>query len=654
MYNEFYSFSENPFNVTPDPKFLFLTASHREALASMIYGINQRKGFISVSGEVGTGKTTLIHHLLQTMDPQIKSVFVCQTHISFEDLLRNILLELDLKPADENRASLIRQLNDYLIQKLALDENLVIFLDEAQNLSREVLEDLRMLSNLETANFKLVQIVFVGQPEFEQMLNTPELRQLKQRIGLRREILPLTNLESRQYIEHRLKLVGSNSAQVFTDEAVALVVRYAEGIPRTINMICDNALLIGYSLSRKRVDEKIIHEVLTDMGFLETKKTTPRPPSPAQPPKLTPLMIGDAGPLPEKDPLAPDRRSSALNDSVGHGKAGAIPGFPAPAAVGAGGRKEPKISEERKEGPYPANMEKRQVAEGIKPILEDLQPSIHSSGRNILDLDRGSPDPARRRMEKKTRKLVGWLLLLIILLAGVGAAIYLAPMDWGIGFQKKNGSQPLPFKDSRLKVAVEPRAEAKREGKPEEIAVVSSGKAEKSETLFQPVSLAPKPSASKPSPAHEPRFKKIIIVQKGDTISSLSRKYFNKTNLSITDHILSANPKITNPDLIWANQKMRLPEIKADSLIIASEGEGFKIHLGTFADSEIIEHFKNEPELEGKEIKAVPRWVPPQETWYRAVVGNFATKEEALRVIEALHRKGLIPALPDSTKAQSG
>ncbi len=317
MYNEFYSFSENPFSVTPDPKFLFLTASHREALASMIYGINQRKGFISVSGEVGTGKTTLIHHLLQTMDPQIKSVFICQTHISFEELLKNILLELDLKPADQNRAALIRQLNDYLIQKLALDENLVIFLDEAQNLSREVLEDLRMLSNLETANFKLVQIVFVGQPEFEQKLNTPELRQLKQRIGLRREILPLTDLESRQYIEHRLKLVGSTSAQVFTDEAVALVVRYAEGIPRTINMICDNALLIGYDLSRKRVDEKIIREVLTDMGILETKRTVHRPQSTVHRPKLTPLLTGDYGPASEKDPFAEDRGRPRVGRSSG-------------------------------------------------------------------------------------------------------------------------------------------------------------------------------------------------------------------------------------------------------------------------------------------------------------------------------------------------
>ncbi|MCX5908937.1 MAG: AAA family ATPase, partial [Deltaproteobacteria bacterium] len=267
MYTEFYGFSEKPFNVTPNPKFLFFTDSHREALSSMVYGITERKGFIAITGEVGTGKTTLVHHLLQTLDKKTKTVFIYQTHISFAGLLKNILLELEIELEGNDVASFIRQLNDYLVQRLVADENLAILIDEAQNLSKEVLEDLRMLSNLETPNFKLIQIVFLGQPEFDGKLNSPDMRQLKQRIGIRRQLRALTDRATRQYIDHRLRIAGSSSSQIFSSGALALIARYAEGIPRNINMICDNSFLIGYSLSRKKIDEKIIREVLNDLGM---------------------------------------------------------------------------------------------------------------------------------------------------------------------------------------------------------------------------------------------------------------------------------------------------------------------------------------------------------------------------------------------------
>jgi general secretion pathway protein A len=268
MYNEFYGFSEEPFNVTPDPRFLYQTPDHREALASMLYGINERKGFVSITGEVGTGKTTLIHHLLNNLDEKVKAVFIYRTNITFEELLKEILLELELPLGDQKKASLIRQLNEYLIQRLSRDEVLAIIIDEAQNLSKEVMEELRTLSNLETPKSKLLQIVLVGQPELEAKLNSEELRQLKQRIGIRRQIRPLSLKESRQYIDHRLNLVGSSSSKVFTAEAVSLICRYAQGIPRTINILCDNALLIGYSLFKKKIDASIIKEVLKDMGIL--------------------------------------------------------------------------------------------------------------------------------------------------------------------------------------------------------------------------------------------------------------------------------------------------------------------------------------------------------------------------------------------------
>lgn len=268
MYTKFYNFSEKPFNLTPDPKFLYLTPKHQEALASMIYGINDRKGFISITGEVGTGKTTLIYTLLNNLNEKVKTVFVYHTNITFEQLLKNILIELDVPTGDEDKVSLLYKLNEYVIQRLSQQETLAIIIDEAQNLPKEVMEELRMLSNLETSKSKLLQIVLVGQPELEAKLNSEGLRQLKQRIGIRRQIRPLSQEDSRKYIEHRLNVVGSSSSRVFTSKAISLICRYAGGIPRTINIICDNGLLIGYGESKKKVDANIIKEVIKDMESL--------------------------------------------------------------------------------------------------------------------------------------------------------------------------------------------------------------------------------------------------------------------------------------------------------------------------------------------------------------------------------------------------
>ncbi len=273
MYNEFYGFSEQPFDITPDPKFLFLTESHREALASMNYGIKERKGFISISGEVGTGKTTLIHQLLDGLERGVKVVFISQTKVTFEQLLREIILELKLRlVGEQNKLSLTRKFNQYLIKRLALDNNLAIIIDEAQHLSIEALEELRMLSNLETATAKLLQIILVGQPELEDKLNSRELRQLKQRIVIRRRILPLREEDSRRYIEHRLKIVGSSTSQVFTPDALSMICHYSKGIPRTINILCDNAFLIGHGHGKKKVNPLIIQEVIRHMEALPRKE----------------------------------------------------------------------------------------------------------------------------------------------------------------------------------------------------------------------------------------------------------------------------------------------------------------------------------------------------------------------------------------------
>jgi len=265
MYTDYYGFTENPFNITPDPRFLYLTEAHLEALASLLYVVKERKGFICITGEVGTGKTTLIYHTIDRLPDGVQTAFVYNTSTTFDQLLKSILLELRVPVGSEETYLLVHRLNAYLIERLTRGETAVVFIDEAQNLPTEALESLRLLSNLETRSAKLLQIVLVGQPELDAKLDSTELRQLRQRIVLRQRIRPLTEDESRAYIDHRLRIVGATSAKVFTPEAVALLCSRAGGIPRLINVICDTALIIGYGAHQRKIGEDIIREVLRKM-----------------------------------------------------------------------------------------------------------------------------------------------------------------------------------------------------------------------------------------------------------------------------------------------------------------------------------------------------------------------------------------------------
>ena len=264
MYTNHYNLNEKPFNLTPDPNFLYLTHGHREALASMTYGVKERKGIISITGEVGTGKTTLIYTLLNSLDKNVNTVYIYHTNITFEQILNKILIELNIVSFQTDKTSLLQCFNDYLIEKLAKDQITAIIIDEAQNLEADVLEELRMLTNLETGKSKLLQLILVGQPELENKLNSDNLRQLKQRISIRGRIVPLTFHQSEEYIKHRLNLAGCKS-NIFNKKAISRICEHSKGIPRNINIICDNALLLGYAKSNKKINIDIINEVINDI-----------------------------------------------------------------------------------------------------------------------------------------------------------------------------------------------------------------------------------------------------------------------------------------------------------------------------------------------------------------------------------------------------
>jgi general secretion pathway protein A len=258
MYLSFYGLDEHPFNATPDPRFLFLTPSHREALAQLMYGVQENKGFIVLTGEVGTGKTTLLQTLLKRLDATTAIAYIYNSTLPFEELLEYMLADFGIAKPGESRAQRLFALNNFLIERRRAGQNTVLLIDEAQNLDVPTLEQVRLLSNFESTTEKLLQILLVGQPELKVKLDLPELRQLKQRIGLRCRISPLTATETRDYIRTRLRIAGARHAQIFTEPAVQRITEYAGGIPRVINILCDHCLLVGYADQVREIDRDIV------------------------------------------------------------------------------------------------------------------------------------------------------------------------------------------------------------------------------------------------------------------------------------------------------------------------------------------------------------------------------------------------------------
>ena len=266
MYLNYFNLRKEPFNITPDPELLFLSPSHKEALAAVIYGVKQRKGFVALVGEVGVGKTTIIRSFLEKIDKeQVKPIYVFNSNISFKALLKTIYQNMGQAPETEDVFEMVNQLHRILIDEYKAGRNVVLIVDEIQNMPVATLENLRMLSNLETAKDKLIQIVFSGQPEFEDKLDLHVLRQLRQRIAVKVNIMPLTRDESLAYIYHRLSKTVQKDPDLFTRGALNTIVTRAGGIPRIINILCDNCLITSFGNQQKQVTAKVAREIIADL-----------------------------------------------------------------------------------------------------------------------------------------------------------------------------------------------------------------------------------------------------------------------------------------------------------------------------------------------------------------------------------------------------
>ncbi len=273
MYCDFYQLRENPFQITPNPAFYFLSHSHKEASEIITYGVEQGKGFIVISGEDGVGKTTLLHASLKEMEKAEKKIIcVFNGNFSFIGLLKMIARKLKLEVKDDE-SSLLLDIYEALIKKNEEGNNLVLLVDDAHDMPIETLEKLRILANLETPKKKLIQVVLAGQSELESKLNLKDLRQLKQRIVLRSTLSPLTKEESLDYIKFRLQKAGGYAPSIFTKKAMDKVVSYSNGIPRTINIICDNAMDTRFTSLQKRVSVKIVKGVITNINGKENRST---------------------------------------------------------------------------------------------------------------------------------------------------------------------------------------------------------------------------------------------------------------------------------------------------------------------------------------------------------------------------------------------
>ena len=263
MYNNFYGLKEKPFEITPDPNFLYLSPGHREALAHLTYAVRERVGFTVITGEVGTGKTTLVQSLLGQLNGRTKTAYLFNPNLNTLDFLEYICEDLGLKVLRRSKGQYISQLYQLLLNYYAQGINVVLIIDEAHRLGAELLEEVRLLTNLETPKGKLLQVVLLGQPELNAILDRHEFRQLKQRVSLRYHLRALTKGETDHYIQRRLQKAGLMNPRIFSPKALSLIYQYSQGLPRLINILCDNALISGYAADRQIIDRQTIREVIS-------------------------------------------------------------------------------------------------------------------------------------------------------------------------------------------------------------------------------------------------------------------------------------------------------------------------------------------------------------------------------------------------------
>jgi type II secretory pathway predicted ATPase ExeA len=278
MYKSFFGLQENPFNVSPDPRYMFVTKEIEEALSGLMYGIQTRKGILTLTGEVGTGKTTLVNRLLNWLNTQgTKSAFIFNSRMNSSQLFDFVLAEFEIACTSTSKSQQLMKLNQWLMERYKAGETAVLIVDEAQNLTFPVLEEIRLLTNFETSTHKLLQIVLSGQPELEEKLKLPQLRQLRQRITIRSKTSSLTKAQTHSYIQERLRIAGavSNEEPIFSAQAIDTVHLYSLGVPRVVNLLCEHALINAYVAHNRTIQPTVVEAVAREFQLDEVEPVAP-------------------------------------------------------------------------------------------------------------------------------------------------------------------------------------------------------------------------------------------------------------------------------------------------------------------------------------------------------------------------------------------
>jgi len=265
VYLEYYGLRQAPFDITPNPRFLFHSRKHREAFNHLLYGIRERKGFVQLTGEVGAGKTTLCRALLEKLDGHFSTALILNPVLNPEELMKAVATEFGLNVKGRDRLETIAAIGEFLLKQIENGKETVLIIDEAQNLTEDLLEQIRLISNIETDDRKLLQIVLLGQPELRDRLNSPHLKQLRQRITVRYHLAALSRFEAAQYVQHRLEVSGAKGVPFFTQPALWRVFNYSRGIPRLVNAVCDKALLAGYVEKSDRITYRMVGRAIREL-----------------------------------------------------------------------------------------------------------------------------------------------------------------------------------------------------------------------------------------------------------------------------------------------------------------------------------------------------------------------------------------------------
>jgi len=520
MYESHFGFSEKPFELTPDPAFLYISHEIREILATLKYGIMERRGFVLLVGEPGTGKTTLINTLMDMPGDDTSFAYVFNPAFDFDDLLQTVLVEFGIASEDEtiSRRRAIRKLNEYAIDQYEKGRNTVIVVDEAQYLDIQTIENLRLLSNLETRKHKLFQLIIAGQPELEHSLSHPKLVQLRQRIGLRRRTKPFSEKEAREYIDHRLKTAGYEGPELFGNLAMQMIWRQAGGIPRLINILCDSALLIGYASSKTRIDKAIVIEAIADLKTVPIDDGRPKGHDARENNKAaTAASIPEAGPDSPFAQAKPSERNRAGSTVIAHQETQKSQSHAGP-QVSAGWR---RLWNKAFSAPVPAVILIVVLTVALVTFLF-LYANQRYFKREFFTMP-GRMTPSGQKAEHSAEADI----------------------------QSKLGQ--LDKKIEAMKASIDQKFAGNPKGQPESDPNPKNGPSDKS---FD---------RSAPRNGKNGSNAKRVTVEKGESLSGILIREYGRLDPRLLSLVLTYNPEIKNPDYIVERQVIILPEETASA-----------------------------------------------------------------------------------------